>query len=174
MGREANSGRNDSVRQHVGLVYDERMCLRHTPDGNDNPECRDCIRVIWIKLRSVLKAVETVAKEDLDSALAIVRPSGHHAEENEPMAREGYNINVPWEHGHCGAPEYLAVWDHILIPVAKEFNPDMITIYVGFDAAICDPVVVLYHTLWLLCHDNHAKIRRQLVKGVVLRTQYAF
>ena len=26
-----------------------------------------------------------MAKEDLDSALAIVRPSGNHAEENEPM-----------------------------------------------------------------------------------------
>ena len=51
MEREAKSGGYDSVRRHVGLVHDERMCLRHTPEGNDYPECHDCIRVIWIKLR---------------------------------------------------------------------------------------------------------------------------
>ena len=46
----------------------------------------------------------------------------------------GYNINVPWENGWCGDADYFAVWDHILIPVAKEFNPDMIIISAGFDA----------------------------------------
>lgn len=47
---------------------------------------------------------------------------------------KGYNINVPWEHGRCGDPDYFAVWNHILIPVAKEFNPDMIIVSAGFDA----------------------------------------
>lgn len=284
----ANSGGNDSVRRRVGLVYDERMCLHHTPDGDDHPECPDRIRVIWNKLRdsgllsrcvllstkeaedryielvhskshvdliksisskqfdsrrnriaskfnsiyfnegsseaaylaagSVLEAAEKVAKGDLDSAFAIVRPPGHHAEENEPMGfclfnnvaiaasyllnerpelgirkilivdwdvhhgnatqkmfwkdsrvlffsvhrhdfgcfypatdggshimigegpGKGYNINVPWEHGRCGDPDYFAVWNHILIPVAKEFNPDMIIVSAGFDAAVRDPL----------------------------------
>ncbi|KAG9439099.1 hypothetical protein H6P81_019264 [Aristolochia fimbriata] len=52
----------------------------------------------------------------------------------------GYNINVPWEHGQCGDADYLAVWDHILIPVAKVYNPDIIFISGGFDAAIGDPL----------------------------------
>jgi acetoin utilization deacetylase AcuC-like enzyme len=26
------------------------------------------------------------------------------------------------------------VWDHILLPVAKEFNPDIIIVSAGFDA----------------------------------------
>lgn len=47
---------------------------------------------------------------------------------------KGYNINVPWEHGCCGDADYLAVWDHVLIPVAKEFGPDIILISAGFDA----------------------------------------
>ncbi|WVZ13067.1 hypothetical protein V8G54_017597 [Vigna mungo] len=38
----------------------------------------------------------------------------------------GYNINVPWEQGKCGDPDYIAVWEHILLPVAKEFNPDIV------------------------------------------------
>lgn len=49
-------------------------------------------------------------------------------------AGAGYNINVPWENGGCGDADYLAVWEHILIPVAKEFNPDLIMISAGFDA----------------------------------------
>ncbi|KAH9315230.1 hypothetical protein KI387_023857, partial [Taxus chinensis] len=52
----------------------------------------------------------------------------------------GYNINVPWEQGKCGDPDYLAVWDHILIPVAKSYNPDIVLISGGFDAALGDPL----------------------------------
>ncbi|XP_020244517.1 histone deacetylase 18-like [Asparagus officinalis] len=38
----------------------------------------------------------------------------------------GCNINVPWEHGKCGDADYIAVWNHTLIPVAEACNPDMI------------------------------------------------
>jgi histone deacetylase 6 len=41
---------------------------------------------------------------------------------------------VPWENGGCGDADYFAVWDHILLPVAKEFNPDIILVSAGFDA----------------------------------------
>lgn len=63
-------------------------------------------------------------------------PSGHDG--SYIMTGEGlgagHNINVPWEHGRCGYADYLAVWEHILIPVAEEFNPDLIIISAGFDA----------------------------------------
>ncbi|XP_068318929.1 histone deacetylase 5-like [Pyrus communis] len=52
----------------------------------------------------------------------------------------GYNINVPWENGQCGDADYFAVWDHVLVPVAKVFNPDLIMVSAGFDAAAGDPV----------------------------------
>jgi hypothetical protein len=47
---------------------------------------------------------------------------------------EGYNINVPWPHGGFGDADYLAVWEHILMPVALDFNPDIVFISAG-----CDP-----------------------------------
>ncbi|KAI3454721.1 hypothetical protein Pfo_011384 [Paulownia fortunei] len=172
----------------------------------------------YLAAGSVIEVAEKVARGELDSAFAIVRPPGHHAEEAEPMGfclynsvaiatsfllnerselgiskilivdwdvhhgngtqkmfykdprvlffsvhrydfgtfypagddgsyimtgegpGAGYNINVPWEYGRCRDADYLAVWDHILIPVAKEFNPDMIIISAGFDAAIGDPL----------------------------------
>lgn len=51
-------------------------------------------------------------------------------------AGKGYNINVPWEHGKCGDVDYLAAWDHILLPVTEAFGPDIILVSAGFDAGI--------------------------------------
>lgn len=48
----------------------------------------------------------------------------------------GYNINVPWENGRCGDADYLAAWEHVLIPVANEFSPDLIIVSAGFDAGL--------------------------------------
>ncbi|XP_022736389.1 histone deacetylase 5-like [Durio zibethinus] len=172
----------------------------------------------YLAAGSVIEVAEKVAKGELDSAFAIVRPPGHHAEYDEAMGfclfnnvaiaasfllderpelginkilivdwdvhhgngtqkafwkdprvlffsvhrhefgsfypanddgfytmvgegpGAGYNINVPWENGQCGDADYLAVWDHILVPVAQEFNPDIIIISAGFDAALGDPL----------------------------------
>lgn len=172
----------------------------------------------YLAAGSVIEVAKKVANGELNSAFAIVRPPGHHAEEHVPMGfclynnvaiatsfllnerkdlginkilivdwdvhhgngtqkmfwkdprvlffsvhryeygsfypggdegthimtgegpGAGYNINVPWQNGCCGDADYIAVWDHILIPVAKEFNPDMIIISAGFDAAIGDPL----------------------------------
>lgn len=172
----------------------------------------------YLAAGSVLEVAERVAKGDLNSAFAIVRPPGHHAEENEPMGfclynnvaiatsfllnekpelgvnkilivdwdihhgngtqkmfwedprvlffsvhrfefgsfypatndgsytmvgggrGKGYNINIPWENGRCGDADYISAWDHVLIPVVKEFNPDIIIISAGFDAAVGDPL----------------------------------
>ncbi|XP_010036766.2 histone deacetylase 5 isoform X1 [Eucalyptus grandis] len=171
----------------------------------------------YLAAGSVIEVAKRVAKGELDSAFAIVRPPGHHAEHDEAMGfclynnvaiatkfllnkkelginkilivdwdvhhgngtqktfrkdprvlffsvhrhefgsfypasddgdytmigegpGAGYNINVPLGYGRHGDADYLAVWDHILIPVAKQFNPDMILISAGFDAAVGDPL----------------------------------
>ncbi|KAG1341958.1 histone deacetylase 5 [Cocos nucifera] len=172
----------------------------------------------YLAAGSVIEVSEKVAKGDLDSAIAIVRPPGHHAESDEAMGfclfnnvaitanfllnerpelgirkilivdwdvhhgngtqnmfykdprvlffsvhrfdfgsfypasddgsycmigeglGAGYNINVPWEQGQCGDADYVAVWDHVLLPVAESYNPDIILISAGFDAAVDDPL----------------------------------
>ncbi|KAJ4713181.1 Histone deacetylase [Melia azedarach] len=251
---EGESAETKISQRRVGLLYDERMCKHHTPDGDHHPENPDRIRAIWNKLQkasipqrcvvlsakeaedkhllsvhtknhaaylaagSVIEVAERVAKGELNSAFAVVRPPGHHAEEDEAMGfclynnvaiaasfllnerpelginkilivdwdvhhgngtqkmfwkdsrvlffsvhrhefgtfypanddgyytmigegpGTGYNINVPWENGRCSDADYLAVWDHILLPVAKEFGPDLIIISAGFDAAAGDPL----------------------------------
>ncbi|XP_047064907.1 histone deacetylase 5-like [Lolium rigidum] len=167
---------------------------------------------------SVIEVSEKVAAGELNSAIALVRPPGHHAEHDAAMgfclfnnvavaanyllnerpdlcikkilivdwdvhhgngtqkmfyddprvlffsvhrfdfgsfypsqgdashcfigegAGQGYNINVPWEHGKCGDADYVAVWDHILLPIAEAFDPDIILVSAGFDAALGDPL----------------------------------
>ncbi|KAK2371149.1 histone deacetylase [Trifolium repens] len=172
----------------------------------------------YLAAGSAIEVAKRVASKELNSAAAIIRPPGHHAEPDEAMgfclfnniaiaasyllnenaefgvkkilivdwdvhhgngaqtifwndsrvlsfsvhrhengsfypagdkgfynmigkgAGAGYNINVPWENGGCGDADYFAVWDHILLPVAKEFNPDIILVSAGFDAAAGDPL----------------------------------
>eukprot|EP00850_Spirogloea_muscicola_P003047 SM000012S25309 [mRNA] locus=s12:246651:250905:- [translate_table: standard] len=52
----------------------------------------------------------------------------------------GFNINVPWPSGGFGDLDYLAVWDHVLMPAARQFDPHIILISGGFDAAEGDPL----------------------------------
>ncbi len=36
--------------------------------------------------------------------------------------------------------EYLACWEQVLLPVAREFDPDLVLVSAGFDAAMRDPL----------------------------------
>jgi histone deacetylase 6 len=48
---------------------------------------------------------------------------------------KGFNMNVGWNDKKMGDDEYLVVWEKLLMPVAKEFNPDLVLVSAGFDAA---------------------------------------
>ena len=48
---------------------------------------------------------------------------------------KGFNVNVGWSRKGMGDDEYRAVWDWLLMPMAKEFEPDLILVSAGFDAA---------------------------------------
>merc|ERR1719461_2612697 len=56
----------------------------------------------------------------------------------------GFNVNVPLDvavpgQGH-GDREYLLVWQDVLLPMCREFKPDIVLISAGFDACIGDPL----------------------------------
>jgi histone deacetylase 6 len=58
----------------------------------------------------------------------------------------GYSINVGWYgEGVYGAPsmgdgDYKAAWDRVLMPIAREYKPQLVIISAGFDAARGDPL----------------------------------
>uniref|UniRef100_A0A5G2QKK2 Histone deacetylase n=1 Tax=Sus scrofa TaxID=9823 RepID=A0A5G2QKK2_PIG len=51
---------------------------------------------------------------------------------------EGFNVNVAWAGGldpPMGDPEYLAAFRTVVMPIAREFSPDLVLVSAGFDAA---------------------------------------
>ncbi|KAM4882952.1 histone deacetylase 7 isoform 1-T1 [Thomomys bottae] len=51
---------------------------------------------------------------------------------------EGFNVNVAWAGGldpPMGDPEYLAAFRLVVMPIAREFSPDLVLVSAGFDAA---------------------------------------
>jgi acetoin utilization deacetylase AcuC-like enzyme len=52
---------------------------------------------------------------------------------------EGYTVNVPLSTGY-GDAEYIAIFQHILQPIAEEFKPDLVLVSVGFDIFKGDPI----------------------------------
>ncbi|KAG8549936.1 hypothetical protein GDO81_018813, partial [Engystomops pustulosus] len=53
---------------------------------------------------------------------------------------EGFNVNIPWNGGKMGDVEYLLAFHRIVMPIAYEFNPQLVLVSAGFDAARGDPL----------------------------------
>ncbi|MCH7797691.1 MAG: histone deacetylase [Planctomycetes bacterium] len=51
----------------------------------------------------------------------------------------GFTVNVPLPAG-CGDTEYRAVFDRLLVPVADDFEPELVLVSAGFDAHVRDPL----------------------------------
>jgi histone deacetylase 6 len=54
-------------------------------------------------------------------------------------AARGRTVNVPWPAG-MGDAEYLAAFDRVLLPIARAFDPQLVLVSCGFDAADGDPL----------------------------------
>ncbi|KAM9577234.1 protein deacetylase HDAC6 isoform 2-T4 [Trichechus inunguis] len=52
----------------------------------------------------------------------------------------GFTVNVAWNGPRMGDPEYLAAWHRLVLPIAYEFNPELVLVSAGFDAAQGDPL----------------------------------
>ncbi|XP_052027092.1 histone deacetylase 6 isoform X1 [Apodemus sylvaticus] len=55
-------------------------------------------------------------------------------------AGTGFTVNVPWNGPRMGDADYLAAWHRLVLPIAYEFNPELVLISAGFDAAQGDPL----------------------------------
>ncbi|XP_010604661.1 histone deacetylase 6 isoform X3 [Fukomys damarensis] len=55
-------------------------------------------------------------------------------------AGTGFTVNVTWNGPRVGDAEYLAAWHRLVLPVAYEFNPELVLVSAGFDAARGDPL----------------------------------
>lgn len=81
-------------------------------------------------------------------------------------AGQGYNINVPLQTTDCTDGDYMQIWYNLLLPVAYEFNPDLVIVSAGFDAAIGCPegkMMVMPSTFALMCHHLQALANGRIV-----------
>jgi hypothetical protein len=55
---------------------------------------------------------------------------------------EGFSVNIGWSQGKnkIGDAEYLLAFNQVVMPIATEFNPDLVFVSAGFDAARGDPL----------------------------------
>ena len=53
---------------------------------------------------------------------------------------EGFNVNIPWNGLQFGDAEYMMAFLQVVLPIAYEYNPQLILISAGFDAARGDPL----------------------------------
>lgn len=47
----------------------------------------------------------------------------------------GTNVNIPWSKDGMGDADYVYAFQQVVMPIATEFNPDLVIIAAGFDAA---------------------------------------
>jgi len=75
-------------------------------------------------------------------------------------------VNVPWNGGPMTDSEYLLAFFNVILPIAYEFNPDLVFISAGFDAAINDPLGEYQLSPQVFGHMTHMLSR--LANGKVI------
>lgn len=70
-------------------------------------------------------------------------------------AGRGKNVNIGWNNQGMGDGEYLAAFQKIVMPISQEFNPDLVIISAGFDAANGDELGGCFVTPSCYAHMTH-------------------
>jgi acetoin utilization deacetylase AcuC-like enzyme len=66
-------------------------------------------------------------------------PGTGHESETGKAAGEGFTVNVPLPAG-CGDGDYAASFADVVLPIADEYQPELVLVSAGFDAHRADPL----------------------------------
>ncbi|XP_066224946.1 histone deacetylase 7 isoform X1 [Saccopteryx leptura] len=84
---------------------------------------------------------------------------------------EGFNVNVAWVGGldpPMGDPEYLAAFRTVVMPIAREFSPDLVLVSAGFDAAEGHPAPLGGYHVSAKCFGYMTQQLMSLAGGAVV------
>nr|XP_033792474.1 histone deacetylase 7 isoform X2 [Geotrypetes seraphini] len=84
---------------------------------------------------------------------------------------EGFNVNVAWTGGidpPMGDPEYLAAFRTVVMPIAREFSPDVVLVSAGFDAADGHPAPLGGYNVSAKCFGYMTEQLMTLAEGAVV------
>ncbi|KAH8716962.1 hypothetical protein GQ44DRAFT_775716 [Phaeosphaeriaceae sp. PMI808] len=76
---------------------------------------------------------------------------------------EGRNVNIPWADHGMGDAEYIYAFQQVVMPIATEFDPDLVIISAGFDAAEGDLLGGCFVSP--ACYGHMTHMLMQLAKG---------
>ncbi|NWS67217.1 HDA10 deacetylase, partial [Crotophaga sulcirostris] len=68
---------------------------------------------------------------------------------------KGFNINLPWNKVGMRNSDYLAAFFHVLLPIAFEFDPELVLVSSGYDSGIGDPEGQMNATPEVFAHLTH-------------------
>ncbi|XP_039426896.1 polyamine deacetylase HDAC10 isoform X3 [Corvus cornix cornix] len=68
---------------------------------------------------------------------------------------KGFNINLPWNKVGMRNSDYLAAFFHVLLPMAFEFDPELVIVSSGYDSGIGDPEGQMNATPEVFAHLTH-------------------
>ncbi|KAF2016574.1 hypothetical protein BU24DRAFT_346359 [Aaosphaeria arxii CBS 175.79] len=71
----------------------------------------------------------------------------------------GKNVNIPWDEHGMGDAEYIYAFQEVVVPIASEFDPDLVIISAGFDAAEGDLLGGCHVTPACYAHMTHMLMR---------------
>ncbi len=70
-------------------------------------------------------------------------------------AGKGKNINIPWATQGMGDGDYIFAFQQVVMPIATEFDPDLVIVSAGFDAAEGDELGGCFVTPACYAHMTH-------------------
>ena len=121
--------RQETVLHIGGFAYQPLYCARRALHHRD---CRDVPLKHAMNLHHFISSSPSLFRYQG----GFFYPAGDDG--NYDMTGEGagagFNINVPWPGAGFSDADYLAAWEHVLLPVARSYAPDIILISAGFDA----------------------------------------
>lgn len=53
---------------------------------------------------------------------------------------QGYNVHVAWNKSKIQSSSYLYAFDNLLLPMLKDYDPELVLVSAGFDSGIGDPL----------------------------------
>ncbi|XP_055388035.1 histone deacetylase 4 isoform X2 [Condylostylus longicornis] len=83
----------------------------------------------------------------------------------------GYNVNISWSGGldpPLGDAEYLAAFRTLVMPIAREFSPDIVLVSAGFDAAAGHPAPLGGYLVSPACFGYMTRELMQLANGKIV------
>jgi histone deacetylase 6 len=67
----------------------------------------------------------------------------------------GKNVNIPWPTKGMGDGDYMYAFQNVVMPIAIEFDPDLVVVAAGFDAAAGDELGGCFVTPPCYAHMTH-------------------